>query len=471
MLLDSTRLDSQSEQEVRKENRRVDLGRLRSKSAFTASRFSVDYWRDRVFRPNYHGGGDTHEVQEWYAQIQFAGIRKKVGLVTNNKEEACRKATRFYTTLRAKGWEAAHKELSPSREQVPGGLVTVGNFIEKIRPLADVRPRTFEVYAYALRKIARETMGVKDSTKRKYDPIAKGWRKETDLLPLIKLTPELISLWKEKVLSEAEQNPLALQRTRRNINSFARNARALFNKKLLKKLAKQGLVMPTPLPFDGFELEPQGSTKYDSKIDASKMLNKAKTELKTTEPEVWKVILLALGAGLRRSEIDSLCWGQVDFELFEVHVVNHAFFQAKTLDSEGKVFVDPALIAELKNFRNEDVTKPVVNTEIPFRQKTSSAQFYRCQQTFEKVTAWLRANGVAGERPLHTLRKEFGSIICASGDIHTASRQLRHSNLATTAAFYVDNRRRVTVPISTMLMPSTKTLRKTTRHRAIRLAN
>jgi hypothetical protein len=124
MLLDSTRLDSQSEQEVRKENRRVDLGRLRSKSAFTASRFSVDYWRDRVFRPNYHGGGDTHEVQEWYAQIQFAGIRKKVGLVTNNKEEACRKATRFYTTLRAKGWEAAHKELSPSREQVPGGLVS-----------------------------------------------------------------------------------------------------------------------------------------------------------------------------------------------------------------------------------------------------------------------------------------------------------------------------------------------------------
>jgi integrase len=438
---------------VRKENREADLGKPRSKFAFTASRFSVDYWRDRVFRPSYQGSGNAREVQEWYAQIQFAGRREKVALVTNNKEEASRKATRFYTTLRAKGWDAAHKELSPTRDRTPGSLVTIGNFIESVRPLASVRPRTFDIYAYALRKIARETMGTKDTTRRKYDPKSKGWRKETDLLPLIKLTPDVISLWKRKILSEVEQNPLALQRARRNINSFARSARALFSKKLLKKLAEQGLAMPSPLPFDGFELEHQGSTKYDSKIDAAKILRDANTELKTTEPEVWKVILLALGAGLRRGEIDSLCWGQVDFERFEIHVVNHAFFQAKTLDAEGKIYIDAALIAELKHFRNEDLTKPVVNTEIPFRQKSSSALFYRCQQTFEKVTAWLRANGVVGDRPLHTLRKEFGSIICASGDIHTASRQLRHSNLATTAAFYADNRRRVTVPISSMLKP------------------
>jgi len=52
---------------------------------------------------------------------------------------------------------------------------------------------------------------------------------------------------------------------------------------------------------------------------------------------------------------------------------------------------------------------------------------------------------------LHTLRKEFGSIICAAADIHTASRQLRHSNLSTTAAYYADNRRRVTVPVLEML--------------------
>ena len=454
MLLDATRPDTRSEKEVRKKNHGADPINPRSKSAFTASRFSVDYWRDRIFRPSYQGKGNTHEVQEWYAQIQFAGRREKVGLVTNNKEEASRKAARFYATLRAKGWADAHKELAPTREQAPGSLVTIGNFIEAVRAIANVRLRTFDIYSYALRKIARETMGVKDFTNRKYNPKTKGWRKETDLLPLIKLTPTVIAHWKQKLLSEAEQNPVALQRTRRNINSFARSARALFSKKILKKLTEQGFTLPAPLPFDGFEFEAHGSTKYDSKIDAGKMLNKAKAELSSAEPEAWKVILLALGAGLRRAEIDSLCWGQVDFDRQEIHVVNHAFFQAKTVDSEGKIFVDPALITELEIFRNTDNSKPVVNPGIPFRQKTSSALNYRCQQTFEKVTFWLRANGVTGDRPLHTLRKEFGSIICASGDIHTASRQLRHSNLATTAAVYADNRRRVTVPIATMLKPN-----------------
>lgn len=421
----------------------------------------MDYWRERVFRPSYNTNGETQEVQEWYAQIQFAGRREKVGLATNNKEDACRRASRFYTTLRAKGWEEAHRELSPTRKPAPGSLVTIGNFIEAVRPLAGVRPRTFEIYAYALRKIARETIGKRDASKSKYNPKAKSWRQETDLLPLVKLTPAVVANWKKSVLAEAEQNPLALQRARRNINSFARCARALFSKKIMKKLTEQKTALPMSLPFEGFEFEPQGSTKYDSKIDVRKVLNLANTDLKDAEPEAWKVILLALGAGLRRSEIDALCWNQVDFERCEIHVVNHAFFQTKTTDSEGKIFVDPTLIAELKHFQNADDTRPVVNPEIPFRQKTSSALYYRCQTTFEKVTAWLRANGVTGDRPLHTLRKEFGSIICAAADIHTASRQLRHSNLSTTAAFYADNRRRVTVPVSIVQEPQEEISQKT----------
>jgi integrase len=54
---------------------------------------------------------------------------------------------------------------------------------------------------------------------------------------------------------------------------------------------------------------------------------------------------------------------------------------------------------------------------------------------------------------LHDLRREFGSIIAATSDIYTASRQLRHSNIATTAAYYLDNRRRVAPAIGDMLAP------------------
>ena len=419
------------------------------KSAITASRFSVEYWRDRVFRPTYQHESETAEVQEWYAQLQFKGRREKIGLGTNNKEDASRRAARFFTTLRQNGWEAARKQLSPDHALGPKNLTTIGSFIDTVCPLTDVRPRTFEIYAYALRKIAREALGDRDNSPRRFDPKSQQWRKASDLLLLSKLTPAAVAQWKSKVLAEAGQNPVARQRAQRNVNSFARNARALFSRKNLKKLADKGTVVPTPLPFEGFEFAPGGNTKYVSTIEASELLQCARKELADADSEAWKVILLALGAGLRRAEIDGLCWNQVNAERGEIRVANHAYFQAKTTDSEAAIFVDPGLMAELGRFRTEP-DSPVIAPQIPFRQ-SNATQHYRGQGIFQRVTSWLRAHGVKGDKPLHNLRKEFGSIICASADIHTASRQLRHSTLATTASFYVDDRRRVTVPVEQML--------------------
>ena len=373
-----------------------------------------------------------------------------MGLGTNNKEEASRRAARLYMILREKGWDAALKQLSPDRNSTPKNQTTIGSFIDIVRPLASVRPRTFEIYAYALRKIAREATGAKDTSRSGFDPKGLGWRQATDLLLLSKLTPNAVAQWKAKVLAEATQNPVARQRARRNVNSFVRNARALFSRKILKRLKAKDIVLPSPLAFEGFEFEVQGNTKYDSKIDATALLQNARSELAETDAEEWKVILLALGAGLRRSEIDGLCWSQLDAVRGEIRIVNHEYFQAKTDGSEGKIFVDPGLMAELGRFQIEPDTTPVVDGNIPFRQ-SSGRQYYRCQETFERVTSWLRNHGVTGDKPLHTLRKEFGSIICAAADIYTASRQLRHSNLATTAAFYADHRRRVSVPVTEML--------------------
>ena len=53
--------------------------------------------------------------------------------------------------------------------------------------------------------------------------------------------------------------------------------------------------------------------------------------------------------------------------------------------------------------------------------------------------------------PLHTLRKEFGSIVNEASDLFTASKALRHSSLAVTAATYVENRKRVAPDIGAML--------------------
>ena len=68
---------------------------------------------------------------------------------------------------------------------------------------------------------------------------------------------------------------------------------------------------------------------------------------------------------------------------------------------------------------------------------------YRCKKTFDGLTAWLRGKGVDARKPLHELRKEFGSVIADEHGIYAASRALRHADIGITTRHYADTKRRV----------------------------
>ena len=78
---------------------------------------------------------------------------------------------------------------------------------------------------------------------------------------------------------------------------------------------------------------------------------------------------------------------------------------------------------------------------------------YRCTKHFTQLTTWLRAKGVAGNTPLHTLRKEYGSQICAKYGIYAASHALRHADIAITSQHYLDQKTKVTVGMGHLLAP------------------
>jgi integrase len=63
---------------------------------------------------------------------------------------------------------------------------------------------------------------------------------------------------------------------------------------------------------------------------------------------------------------------------------------------------------------------------------------------FERVNEWLRLQGVDTMKPLHTMRKEIGSIIASENGIFEASRYLRHSDIRITSAIYADKKKTVT---------------------------
>jgi hypothetical protein len=56
------------------------------------------------------------------------------------------------------------------------------------------------------------------------------------------------------------------------------------------------------------------------------------------------------------------------------------------------------------------------------------------------LLAWLRRKGIISLKPLHALRKEFGSLINQRYGILAASEQLRHGGIAVTARHYLENR-------------------------------
>src|SRR4029453_5132275 len=65
---------------------------------------------------------------------------------------------------------------------------------------------------------------------------------------------------------------------------------------------------------------------------------------------------------------------------------------------------------------------------------------YRCHAHMRALLGWLRSKGVQSKTPLHSLRKEFGSLIHDRYGILAASEQLRHGGIAVTARHYLENR-------------------------------
>jgi integrase len=104
----------------------------------------------------------------------------------------------------------------------------------------------------------------------------------------------------------------------------------------------------------------------------------------------------------------------------------------------------------MKNATGEFVIGTAVSTVI-----APHWNHYRCDCTFKKLLDWLRSKGVTARNPLHTLRKEFGSLINQKFGIYAASAALRHSNIGITRDAYVDKKERTAINLFEMIPQNT----------------
>jgi integrase len=382
------------------------------------------YWLSRIFCPV----NDRGEVSPHYSmKVQFRGRRMAFTLGTANKEAGARRASGIYTDLLTLGVEATLAKHRTQRKISSDEATTVGEWIEAARRVSATNAATFAQYAASLRLIVGQILSVK-KTKNRFGPGkggAQAYRATIDAASLEILSAQALQRWRLAYVAQA-RNPAQERSRMTSANSTIRQARSLFADKIVRFLPDVRL--PSPRPFSDVEFFPKQSARYFSRIDPKALLRKAQTELAENDPSAFLAMLLALAAGLRRGEILSLAWPQIDFERASIRIEATESASLKTADSRGEVRVDDGVISILRGFRANAV--------------------------FTRLNHWLRKHGVTARKPMHELRKELGALVTAEHGIYAASRVLRHSSVATTAAHYTDLKTRPTMAVGSWLTPA-----------------
>ena len=424
---------------------------------FRITKHSKEYWFAKVYRPRVRG----EEVANYAVRLFHRGSEKRLSLGTPNRGAAADLAREMFVYLSANGWTAFFAKyrspdqptpISPgqtSRQQASDGAqLTVGQFLTSVRAESEHKHKTITDYEGRLRLIVSEVLAMGEGNRRRQKDRYKGghkaWMAEVDATPLDSITPERVRAWKKDYANRAGRDELARRRLVVNVNSYLRRARALFSgRKVLDKL--RSVRLPAILPFDGVELEKRTDTKfYGAGAEPVNLLRAAINELASDRVEELKAFLLGINLGLRRKEIDLLEWQSFDFVAGTVRILPTRWYALKTNESAAELPLEPEILELFRGWRARATGQFVVEGDRPpVPARPVDYDYYRCEPTFKALVEWLRSKGVQGNKPIHQLRKLYGSALADLHGLHAASSGLRHADLKTTASFYADRRVRV----------------------------
>jgi integrase len=403
------------------------------------------YWHDAIFKPKYSRTGKSLCVEHWAARIQWRGRRELFNLKTSNKAAAAAGAKDIYAMLVGAGWPATLARFKPPMERK--AVSTIGDFLNELRGHWSGKPKTFEDYCRSFRTMLSQIFDIKGG-RAKFDYVGggrKAWVAKIDRIKLADVTPNRVNKWRIAFVRKAGGNSVKQRRARISCNSMMRQAKSLFASELLAHVTMH---KPDKLPFDGVAFYGRESMRYNSTVDIEALISDAVREL---PQEQLKIFLLATMAGLRRNEIDKLQWQAFRWNDGIIRIETTKHFTPKTSDSAGDVPIDKELAALFRGWHAKATGSFVIEADEEARTGMSYTH-YRAQRHFDAVIKWLRAKGVTATKPLHEMRKEFGSQLCAKYGIYAASRGLRHADIAITAQHYVDQKERATFGMGNLLL-------------------
>lgn len=478
----------------------------------TRDRLKAEYWLPRLFHRNWTAAGKAVQAASWYVRIQCRGRRETLNLHQTDRTLAARKARDIYKKVAGAGWEAAFEDknlhLSDPSERI-NKSATIGNYIAAAADFAE-STQTHSYNARSLRLIVSEQLNIridadedriahiagklalaelrqrqaagdkkvpphggKRHSKRektwieahahtaaireeairrlRYDYKGKGreaWIAAVDAVPLAKLTPAAVREWRSRRLREAEKKGVeAKQRADISSASVMRQAASLFSPKIVKDVRTK-VDLPAVLPFDDVEIPRPENPRFEVQVPWEDVLDAAN---QLTDVELKKAFYLAVTCGLRRREMDTLLWESFDFRDQRLTVKPTKDYALKTAGSYSAIPLPPAVSAFFEQCQRREQAKRGDAVLTGNRKTNLTSRSYRCEVTWQKLLAWVRAQGIEDRKPIHHLRKLCGEALNRQAGIHAASRFLRHTSVRITEKSYIDSRARIAPDVSGVL--------------------
>ena len=264
-----------------------------------------------------------------------------------------------------------------------------------------------------------------------------------------------VKIYQQKALAEGRQ-PEAVKTS---INSWLRNAAAMFSLHALEGYARHGMQLENP--FKGAKLRrvkikgysPLRQEILDQIWKESLLLRDgdpsareptpgkrwSSYDFRQPRPEAYALLLLELGLGLRRHEADKAQWDWILSDAqgrFFLEVKPTQYFMPK--GKERRIIpLDKTLHTALIAGKKDEVfIVPGRPARLYAAGKEPKNLTYRCEIHHRVLAAWLRGRGVVDPKPCHLLRKEFGSYVASSFGLFHAQKFLGHSSSSVTEAYY-----------------------------------
>jgi hypothetical protein len=369
------------------------------------SKTSAKHWEGRLFKRSYKGSdGEKIFLPDWHVTLCHQGKDRPVCLKTPEKALAAKRAKEAYMLLKTQGWDAMWAVYKVRKSKNIGKVakkdedntpLTIGDYLGRIDELYTfTAPKTRTKYFSAFYKMISDIFDIQ-AGKEKYDYVNGGNKKRIEkihAIPLSEITQGVIERWKNQTFKcrmDASSGEDASAST--TINSILRSAKSLFSKKILRSI---GLGKKIISPFLDVSFLPEESHRYTTLFDAKELIMKAKKELEPKSKNAHMTILLAIGVGLRRNEIDKLLWEQINFERMTISI----YRTPGSNESSSEVALEPFIASELLLLKKSTNGGFVLLSKTQARPNVSYTH-YRCKKDFSILLKWLSGNNVDKHGP------------------------------------------------------------------------